>query len=353
MLICAITIGNLPVFNYADEVEITSTWRNLLDTCSITLPRKIANGYWNQSGVRLDTVVTRGMPVTVQLGYGGHTLPAGGSGDVDTYTTVFNGYVSGVHPGIPVKIDCEDNMFVLKNTSVAPKVFANNPTLNQILAYCGLSNYFPYQTLGVTTIGNFVIDRSMGTILRVLHELKEKYHIYSFLRTINGVDTVIVGQPYDASGNAPVQILEFGQNLVDYGTLKYMDANDIKIELQAVAKKYDGSELTVTIGDSGGDHFTWYTQQDTLDAAALKAMAQRRIAYYKYTGYRGDVNAYGLPTLHHGDIASLIDPDWKDRNGEYFLDEVKTKWGKEGFRQHGKLGPLASVVYQFGTSAQA
>jgi len=302
------------------------------------------NGYWNQTGTRLDTVIQRGMPVTVQLGYGGATLPVGGSGQTDTYTTTFTGFVSTVTPGIPVTITCEDNMYQFKNISVAPKIF-KSPSLNQILDYCGVSAIFPYQTLGVVTIPDFVIDRGTGTVLRVLNKLREHVKIYSFLRTINGVETMIVGQPYDASGNAPVHTLAFGENIVDYGNLKYMDAGDIKIELTAIGKNYAGKEVSVTVGDTGGDHFTRYYYQSVLDAKPLKDMANRDIAYYKYSGYRGKIPCYGLPTLRHGDIVKVLDPDWGDRNGEYFLDEVETEWGQGGFRQHAQLGPLASAVY--------
>jgi hypothetical protein len=345
MLVCNITIGPF-TFGFADNVEITSSWKQLVDTCHIKLPRRIANGYWNQTGTRLDTVIKRGMAVNVQIGYGGSSLPTvqGNSATTDSYTTVFAGFVSVVHPGIPVRIDCEDNMFKLKQLPVAPRQFVN-PTLNQVLDYCNISSVFPYTTLGTVSISNFVIDRSTGTALKVLKRLKERYKIYAFLRTINNVQKLVVGQPYDASGNAPQQTLEFGQNIVDEGSLKYMDADDILIELQAVGKNYAGQELSVTVGDSGGDHYTRYYVQPTLDAKLLKTMAQRDLAYYKYTGYRGRVTAFGLPTINHGDIVMLEDPDWGDRNGSYFVDEVKTDWGKEGFRQHVELGPRSDVVY--------
>lgn len=334
----------MPAFGYAESVKIHSSWRDLVDTCKIMLPRRISNGYWNQNGVSLNKVIQRGMPVTVQLGYGGNSLPAGGSGFTDKYTTVFTGFVSSVGPSIPVEIDCEDNMFKFKNITVAPKIF-QNPTLSQILDYCKVSAIIPYKTQGVITIPDFTIDRGTGTVLRVLNKLREHVHIYSFLRIINGVETVVVGQPYDASRNVTEHILRFGENVVDYGKLKYMDANDIKIELQAIGKNLAGKELSVSVGDAGGDHFTWYCYQTTLDAKALKDMANRRIAYYKYTGYRGDIECYGLPTLKHGEIASLQDPDWNDRDGKYFIDAVLTEWGKNGFHQRAPLGPLASAVY--------
>ena len=324
--------GNTYSFEYVTDISMRSSWKDLTQTCHIKLPRNVGN----YGTGRLDTLIYRGMAVSVAFGYDG------------AYDFTFNGFISKIMPTIPVEIMCEDNMFKYKTLVVAPKSFVQ-PTVKQILDYCNVSSVMPYTTLGDITITDFLIDKKMGTAARVLQSLIVDLKLYSFIRTVNGVETLIVGQPYDDTGNAPQVNFAFGENIEDFGNLTYMDEADIRILLEAVSKRNAGKDLKVEVGDSDGDKRTRY-YFNVPDVATLTQMANRDIAYYKYGGYRGDFKAFGIPKVNHGDIVNLSDADFSDRNGSYYVDAVWTTGGDGGIRQKIELGPLADSVYKFTTN---
>ena len=123
------------LFNYVNEVEINSSWKNLSDTAKIKLPRKTyfetqnnqtttwggdststtTQLYANQQS-GLPPVLARGDKVTIWLGYWskeqGQSLPI-----------AFEGYITGINPKIPLEIDCEDSMFILNQVKCPDKVF--------------------------------------------------------------------------------------------------------------------------------------------------------------------------------------------------------------------------------------
>jgi hypothetical protein len=105
-LTCEISIGSL-VFtnNGVNSVEIDSTWKNLTDTCTITLAKRI---YVNKDGknVRLASVIRIGQKVLVKLGYNGNNK------------VEFEGFVSGIRAKTPFEIDCQDGMWLLKRKSI-------------------------------------------------------------------------------------------------------------------------------------------------------------------------------------------------------------------------------------------
>ena len=317
--------GDTFSFQYVTEIEGKESWKDLTDTCHIKLPRNVGN----YGTGRLDAIIYRGMKVKFEYGYVG-----------EAYRT-FTGYIASIKPTIPVEVICEDEMFLFKNLVVKPKSFVR-PSLSDILDYCNVGSVMPYTTLGDVTLSDFLIDKKMGTAARVFQALKDDLKIYTFIR--NG--KLVVGQPYDASGNARVVNFEFGQNIEDTGSLQYMDEKDIRIQLEAISKRNTGKDLKVTVGDSDGDKRTRYYYNVT-DLASLTKMANRDVACYKYSGYRGKFKAFGIPLVEQGDIVSLSDPDFKDHDGKYYVDAVFPSFGEGGIRQHIELGPLADSVYKF------
>ena len=100
-----IKIGDY-TFKAVHSVKITKSVDELADTCTIELPThfKVAKG-----GDRLYTekAIKAGDKVSVTLAYEG------------VYSGVeFEGYVKKVKPSIPVSIECEDAMYLLRRKNI-------------------------------------------------------------------------------------------------------------------------------------------------------------------------------------------------------------------------------------------
>jgi hypothetical protein len=115
-----IQIGD-KVFRRVNQVEISSTADRLEDTATIKLP---TTARLEREGEYISEVETAktfsvGDAVTIKLGYNG------------ALRTEFQGYVRAIHPNIPLEIECEDAIYLLKRKTVAKSW--RTATLKQIL----------------------------------------------------------------------------------------------------------------------------------------------------------------------------------------------------------------------------
>ncbi|MDR2292449.1 MAG: hypothetical protein LBE11_03140 [Prevotellaceae bacterium] len=94
-------------FDYVSSVEITTSVKDFTDTAKITVPRKMQ---WR--GKPLTDFINRGNEITVQLGYEGHKIE-----------TVFKGYIKAFTHAAPIVIDCENEMYALKQIKVKAKKY--------------------------------------------------------------------------------------------------------------------------------------------------------------------------------------------------------------------------------------
>jgi hypothetical protein len=87
------------------EAAVTSSWDELTDTCTLTIPRKLV---WQGKEVSAgaDPLLRRGQSVSVQLGYDDENHP------------VFQGWVHAVKVQTPVVIECQDDMWRLKQSTL-------------------------------------------------------------------------------------------------------------------------------------------------------------------------------------------------------------------------------------------
>jgi len=102
------------VFSFINSVEITSSSNNLTSTALITIPRKLTfEGKNIVAG--LNTLIRRGDYVEIELGY------------FPNLRRVFIGYITEIDINSPMKIRCEDEMYLLKNKMVIFPTNLNKP----------------------------------------------------------------------------------------------------------------------------------------------------------------------------------------------------------------------------------
>lgn len=313
-LFCEITIGAF-TFDFVNEVEIKSTWKELTDTCSLTLPKRITR---DGSSVFIgeNSIIKRGDAVTVKLGY------------YPTLETYFEGYVDSLSIGTPVVINCENEIWKLKQYSITKSYKSVN--INKLIPDI------------VKNVLTDVVDAEIGSFrmtnvspVNVLEELKKTYSLESFIKE----KTLFCGLTY-VPRFTKVFNITFERNIVD-DSLEWKDEANIKIKLKAISILKDNSKIEIEVGDIDGEVRTGHYYN--LTEKQLREIATREIGKYKYTGFRGSFTTFGNKKISHGDIIQLRSLKFPEQDGFYFVDGSNTEFGQSGFRQHIELGRKAIV----------
>ena len=210
--------GTTITYDYVCEIEINRSYEALTDTGIITIPRKLiyktgapisltnqtVPDYINQpaTGDYVDTryvvgaeaLFVRGDKIDIYIGYY--------NASADYLQKRFSGYISKVISTLPIKIHCEDNMWILKqsncvypdkstytyrqkskHTYISTSV---NSTLKQFLD--GLLKFIPenlrpvYSTVDDNMdLGKIIVDNvSVCNCLQLY--LKDRFGLYSYFR---------------------------------------------------------------------------------------------------------------------------------------------------------------------------
>ena len=303
---CHILIGDFE-FDFVHQAKVISSWKELTDTCRILMPRNV-----RYKDLKLNDAIKAGDEVNVQLGYDGELQQ------------VFSGYVTRVEPTIPVKIHCEDAMWKLKQTNynLSWEDVSLSTVLNAVI------KDVPFETNIEAELGDFQVKNASAA--KVLEALKRNYGIVSYMR--NG--KLVVGQAYP--DNPTRHEFHFQHNVIST-SLEYRTKDQAKIKIKAISIKPENTKEEVEVGDSVGELHTLHYYN--ISGSELKARAQSKLARLKVEGYRGSFLTFGMPVVQHGDVVELIDPEYGDRSGDYFVDKVERSFGKsDGYKQEITLG---------------
>lgn len=312
ILQCNIKIGNLH-FDFVHQVTVESTWMEFTQKAMIMLPAAL-----KVDKNKLKNSIPKGSEVIISVGYESAGL-----------TEIFKGFVSRVHPKVPIEIECEDLMWKLKQTQVT--LNAKNETFQSYL-----SKVLPCEVdCFDMSLPKFVVNKL--TCAQLLDQLKSDYGFPIFIR--NG--KVVVGKQYDSDNLKRHKFVidqAFNTN-VKAQNLEYTSKDDVSIKVTAISNLENGEKIEVTIGASDGEEKTlnfFNLQKNDLEVIAKKEMER-----LQYDGYRGDFTAFGAPIVFHGDVVELINDQESDKIGRYFVDGVNYSFGVNGFEQVIKLGSRA------------
>lgn len=311
-----ISIGEYGFTNVVD-VAIESSWNQLTDTCTITIPRKVR---WEGKDLTAGNTpaINIGDRVKVELGYNFQ------------FSTYYTGYVTSISVRTPVTIECQDEFWLLKQCSSSftlGKNTALKDVTNKVSEVYNSSNIkkkygVDIKTVPIdATVGSFRNDNaSMAFVFAGLKEIG----IMSFCR--NG--TLYSGLAYYENQRNIVKRI-FNYNIIS-DDLEFKKAIDTKIKL--LVKSLDNKNLkTVTVGDADGDTRTYYVSGMTSEDQ-MREIGERELPRYKYDGLKGSITTFGDVYIKHGDAVELSDPTIEDRNGKFLVKKVKTEFGLNGFR---------------------
>ena len=309
--------GKNSVFTYVNEITIKSTWKEFTDTAEITIPKNTTkNGKPLVAG--LNSLFSRGDKVKIELGY----FPK-----LETY---FTGYISKIELNTPIKLYCENEMYLLKKNTITKSY--KSVTLDGLLSDI-VDKSIKISTPKQTTLGAFRIKNV--TPLQVLGEIKSTYGMEGFFK--NG--TLYVGLMYIPEFSKVFNITH-ERNVID-SSLEWQNEEDVKIKVKAISMKPDNTKIEIEVGDADGEQRT--AHYFNLTESQLRDIATREISKFKFTGFRGSFTTFGNSKISHGDIINLRSKKLSEQNGTYFVDAVETSFGQGGFRQRVELGRKAIV----------
>jgi hypothetical protein len=348
---------------FLESYNVQSTWESLTDAGKITFPKNLyyknefgslqrLNGKdVNVGGFNSEPLILRGDSISLRVGY--RYIDKTGKEIVDT-EVVFTGYISKVTSNIPIEIEVQDNMFLLKQNSLKPKTFTKNNTLEDILKYIITGTTFKIYALTTTNLGPFTIGNE--TSAQVLNRLKTTYNLDAYFSD----NTLICGVFRYREDKISTHLFDFEKNVIE-SQLEFSRKDDIKLsavaynnvteETGAVTKsgkkktKNKRIEVLVELNNSAqgytlkqvtsnkeGERRTFFfigakTKEE------LGKLAYEKLKQYYYEGLKGSFTTFAIPFVKMGDNVKLNSKLYPERNGTYKVKKVVASGGTNGLRQ--------------------
>lgn len=290
------------------SAEIESTYERLTDTCSLTFPRRVE---WKGKAIASGAapLLKVGDKVKVMGGYDG------------VNEVIFEGYIAKpIHANVPVTIDCQDAMWLLKRSTVTKSY--REVRLAKLLADIMPSDV-PFDAPDVS-LGQFRIVRA--TAAQILDELRKTYALHSWIRG----GKLIVSPFTNIPTGQRERRFRFNHNVIQ-NNLEYVREEDVRLKVKGISMLPNNKKIEFEAGDPDGEQRTMHFYN--LELAALEVAVKSAIEQLRYTGYRGGFTTFLQPTMRHGDLVVLVDPVYPEREGRYRIKKVTTRIGPDGGRQ--------------------
>jgi len=282
-------------------------------------------------------------------------------------TTIVEGYISNVKIEMPVTLEFEDNMYLLKKTPMVNKSYNGSQSIESILnealqvTNSTFGTNFKCETINKTLVSwdNSLLTAENETLATFLAKLKKDAFIFTYFRG----NILRVGRSVYVDADATTKIFEFQNNIIS-SDLSFKRKDDIV--LSAVASNHiqeqtgttkDGKakvknsriEVLVTLqgdkvisksvksGDkpdpnTDGERRT-FTFLEAKSEADLIRLATEALKKYYYSGLKGKFTTFGTPYVQFGDQCQIINNKLPEQNGVYKIKGVEYSGGIEGMRQ--------------------
>lgn len=316
-----VIIGNVE-FKQVNSVSIFKTLKSLSDTANLVLPREFTEATVNKkeasiAGKNITDYINTGDKVEIYLFY-----------DDDEFKE-FSGHVEKVGADVPLKISCEDEMYVLKESSFT-ETFAQT-SLKDLISF--IAPNYQVELIGSVNLGKFTLNNESA--YDALVKLRELCGLHSWFQ-----DKVLhVGFMSDLK---PQIVHEFNldRNIRKRKTsLEFTKTKDKKILFKGISLNKDGSKITEEYGDKKGAVRTLHFYEKTKEE--LQELIKKNYESLNFDGYQGSIASFGLPKTQPGESAKITDLNYEnsERDGKYLIEGVTIKFNKsEGFLRQNKLG---------------
>jgi hypothetical protein len=301
------------VLTQVTEIIVESSWTLLTSTAEIVIPRKVK--FFDKNSVR-DTF-RRGDYVTIAFGYNGKN------------NLEFKGYITEVSADIPISIKLQDEMWKLKQIPV--NFSSPNISLKELLTQ--IAPGYKIDALEGVQIGSVRFPKT--TVAAVLEKLQQDpWKLNTYFKTVNENLVLVCGKYYADDSSEPKVNFHLERNCVS-SSLNYVRKDDVLILIKGVSTLTNGTKIEVEFGDKDGQtiQLTHYNKTKK----ELEVLVKLDYEKSKQDRFDGSFTAFGIPSVKHGQKASLTSSLYKDRNGTYFIEGVTKSFNRDGIRQVIKL----------------
>lgn len=301
-------------------IRIESSRNTLTDSAEIQLPRNIKFFDNEQEFTRLDITKIFRMddPVIIELGYGTDA----------NLVEEFRGYISApVSAGVPIVIQCEDEMYPLKKIPV--NYSSPSATLKGML-----QDIVPGYEIDVEDISLGGVRLSRTNVARVLKALTDDpWNLCCYMR---GKQLIVESKERADLG---IVKLNMERDLID-DNLNYRNSEEVLVKVKATSVLVNGQKLDFSFGEDGGQvvNLTYY---NIVLPAEIEKRARADYSLLKKGGFDGDIRALGKPSVKHGMRVSLDSLLYPDRDGTYYVDTVVKEFKPADYSQNITLGRRA------------
>ena len=364
--------------DFLTEYSWNSTWANQTSHGVIKIPKNLyyrdetnqfnpLNGTKiNVGGFSSEPLFLRGDKITLTSGY--KYLNSAKTPIVET-KEIINGYISKVHSSIPIELEIEDNMWILKQTPMKTRTFTESDTLESLLQFIVDTANEKHGTsltasaLTKTTYGTILVGNE--TASELLDRLGKLYGFKSYFRdnelrcgvlrynpsdasrqifVMNGIEGNVIGSDQDLEYNRKDDIV---LSAIAYNTVTEMDGfckdgvtpKKVKNRLEVLVTYKNGEKTSKVIekGDrvpdnTEGERRTFFFPE-AQDTEKLKDLAFEQLDRYYYDGFKGSFITFGIPYVRHGDHVEIRNPELPEQNGVYKVKSVEYTGGVDGLRQ--------------------
>jgi hypothetical protein len=311
-MVFEITIGIYKLYKLSalERVSIERSQSLMSKSCRITVPGMIRG-----MSLDIEEKIKRGDEVTVKLGYDG------------VLKTEFTGYLKAIYQGSPMVIECEDSIYQTRRP-IQSKVL-KNVTVKEILEYV-LSEINPkIKTPFVlkTDVSGYKWDRFViydTTGYEVLDRLKKESGLMIYA---NGNEIHCHLAYTEKTGQCTY---DFNKNIREASKeLKYVKAIDKKVLVKIEGRTPKGGTLEVEAGEKGGSVVT--LDRPTInDRETLENIAKEELKRLSFDGYSGSIKGWLLPFCDVGFSAKIVDKDYPEREGIYYVTGTQVVFSKDG-----------------------
>jgi hypothetical protein len=303
-------------------VTINESVDTLADTAEISLPEMVMNEVLN-----IGDKIKRGSEVKIKLGYD------------ETLVQEFVGYVQDiVTRDSSLKIICEDALFLFR-VGVKNEEFKMTSIKN--VAQRVISQVNPEYRLVIDGYGDdvffekFVIHQATG--YDVLKKLAEESKANIYFNTDK--KELHIHPPYLEKGGDVTYSMQVN---VESSSLEYKKAIDRKLEVTVEMVNSKGKVESYTTGTTGGDKVT-VKAQSPLSQSAMESRANAELIRRSADGYEGSLTGWLVPVVKPTYSAKIIDEDYPDKTGKYYVIGVTTEFNSSGGKRTVKLGVKVGV----------
>ncbi|MDR1984975.1 MAG: hypothetical protein LBQ28_09160 [Prevotellaceae bacterium] len=308
-------------FDYVSSVEIVTSITDLTDTAKIVVPRKIQ---WKEQP--LTKYINRGDKIEIQLGYENNNIE-----------TVFTGYIKTITSRTRITIECENEMWQLKQKPVPAQICAQFDFEIFMKKYAADVNVV-LPNKEKLNFGEVKIGKDVN-VANVLEQLKKNNPFYSFFRE-NKLYAIMGQTALNETGSFKHIIFNAQKNIINCESLKYTHADDVNVRVKAISILANNKRLAVEVPDkkTDGELRTFHDSRYKTEPE-LRKYAELKLAELKVDNISGSFTAFGIPFVRKADRVTIFDKINADIDGKVFnVKSVKYNFGEQGYRQTIELG---------------